>query len=147
MAVLSMTADPAAVPPLPVLSAPPAAVPQVALARQDLTGAIAARNTRLREAQMSRDAANLGRITDEEDDVLTRLRDLIDLALDATPDARQCLRVRVRETVAETGRRLAALDRRTGQAEQWAEDHGFAELRRLKHQSEGWFGCPGGPDV
>jgi hypothetical protein len=138
VATLSMTptaADPATVPPLPVIHEPrrPADPPprQPIEVICDLTRAT-------HEAQMRLDAGNGGRIASEETQILTTLRDLLTVVLDATPDQRDRMRPRVREAIGESGRRLAALDRRAAQAERWADDNAYAELRRLKYETEGW---------
>lgn len=137
MATLSMTApaaDPATVPPLPVLSVPrqPADPPP----RQPIE-VICDLTRRTHETQMRLDAGNGGRISAEETQILTTLRDLLTVVLESTPDQRQRMRPRVREAIGESGRRLAALDRRTAQAERWADDNAWDEMRRLKHEAEG----------
>ncbi|HET8661098.1 MAG TPA: hypothetical protein VFM55_19135 [Micromonosporaceae bacterium] len=133
-------ADPASVPPLPVIheprrpADPPARKPIEVIC--DLTRAT-------HETQMRLDAGNGGRITAEETETITALRDLLTVVLESTPDQRQRMRPRVREAIGESGRRLAALDRRTAQAERWAEDNAWDEMRRLKYESEGWEPCAG----
>jgi hypothetical protein len=149
VATLSMTdlptttapADPAAVPPLPVIHEPRRPADPL---KQEPIEVICGLTRSTHEAQMRLDAGNLGRVDNEEIEALTKLRDLLDVALNATPDQRQRMRDRVRGHIGETGRRLAALDRRRGQAERWAEGQAFATLRRLKRESEGWFDCPDG---
>lgn len=133
-------ADPASVPPLPVIHEPrrPADPP-----KREPIEVICDLTRRTYEAQMRLDAGNGGRISAEETETLTALRDLLNVVLESTPDQRQRMRPRVREAIGESGRRLAALDRRAAQAERWAEDNAFAELRRLKYETEGWFDCPG----
>lgn len=134
-------ADPASVPPLPVIHEPrrPADPPP----RQPIE-VICDLTRRTHETQMRLDAGNGGRISAEETQILTTLRDLLTVVLDATPDQRQRMRPRVREAIGESGRRLAALDRRTAQAERWADDHAWDEMRRLKYEVEGWAPSSGG---